>query len=169
MDAYPYCRVGPDGLLTTDRLHHPGFPCLLWDVLQRFGYVEKPDYHSRVFRKFKIGHCEVRVDIPINAKQPSWMAWSTSATGHEMSNTLEMVAHQALEMFCEQHHLDTTNTPITLFPIRNRGDQIWWEHMKAAYGETQPMFHAGCALSTVYAQHVCNMLHKVEMINIFQR
>jgi hypothetical protein len=97
MDAYPCCHVGPDGLLTTDGLHRPGFPRLLWDVMQRFGYVEKPDYHGRVFHKFKIGRCEVHVDIPLNAKQPSWMAWSTSATGHDMSNTLEMVAHQALE------------------------------------------------------------------------
>jgi hypothetical protein len=93
MDAYHYCRIGPDGSLTTDGLHRPGFPRLLWDVLQRFGYVEKPDYHNRVFHEFKFGRCEVRVDILINAKQPSWMAWSTSATGHEMSDTLEMVAH----------------------------------------------------------------------------
>jgi hypothetical protein len=93
MDAYPYCHVSPDGSLTTDGLHRPEFPGLLWDVLQRFGYVEKPDYRGRVFREFKIGRCEVRVNIPLNPKQPSWMAWSTSGTGHDMSDTLEMVAH----------------------------------------------------------------------------
>jgi hypothetical protein len=37
-------------------------------VLQRFGYKEKPDYHGHVFREFKIGHCKVRIDIPLNAK-----------------------------------------------------------------------------------------------------
>jgi hypothetical protein len=107
------------GSLTIDGLHRLGFPILLWDVLQLFGYVKKPDYHGRLFHEFKIGRCEVRVDIPLNVKQPNLMAWSTSATGHHMSNTLEMVAHQALEMFCEQHLLDTADTPIALFPIRN--------------------------------------------------
>jgi hypothetical protein len=82
--------------LTTDGLHRPGFPRLLWDVLQPFGYVEKADYHGHVFREFNIGRCEVLVDIPLNPKQPSWMAWSTSTTRHDMSDTLEMVAHQAL-------------------------------------------------------------------------
>jgi hypothetical protein len=124
--------------------------------------------HGRVFHKFKIGRCEVCIDIPINAKQPSYMAWSTSATGHEMSDTLEMVAHQALEMFCEQHPLDTANTPIAMFPIRNRGDQIWRERMKAGCDETQSMFHAGYVMSTLYTQHVCNLLYKVKMVNTYQ-
>jgi hypothetical protein len=86
-----------------------------------------------------------------------------------MSDTLEMVAHQALEMFCEQHLLDTADTPIALFPIWDRGDQTWWRHMKAAFDETQPAFHAGYAMSTLYAQHVPNLLQEVEMVNIFQR
>jgi hypothetical protein len=169
MDAYPYCRVGLDGSSTTDGLHRPGFLQLLWDVLQRFGYVEKLDYRGRVFREFKIGHCEVRVDIPLNTKQPRWMAWSTSATRHDMSDTLEMVAHQALEMFCEQHLSDTTNTPIALFPIWDRGDQTWQRSMKAACDEKQPTFHANYVMSTLYAQHMRNLLHEVEMVNIFQR
>jgi uncharacterized protein (DUF3084 family) len=32
--------------------------------------------------------------------------------------------------------------------------------MKAAYDETQPMLHAGYAMSTLYAQHVRNLLHE---------
>jgi hypothetical protein len=96
------------------------------------------------------------------------MAWSMSDSGHDMSDTLEMVAHQTLKMFCEQHLLDTADTPIALFPIRNQGDQTWWRRMKAACDETQLMFHAGYAMSTLYAQHVHNLLHEVEMINIFQ-
>jgi hypothetical protein len=47
---------------------------LLWDVLQRFGYMKKPNYHSHVFCEFQFGRCEVSVDIALNAKQPSWMA-----------------------------------------------------------------------------------------------
>jgi hypothetical protein len=136
MDAYPYCHVGPNSSLTIDRLYRLGFPFLLWDVLQRFSYVENPDYHGHVFHEFHIRHCEVRVDIPLNAKQLSWMAWSTSVTEHDMSDTLEKVAHQALEMFCEQHLMDTDDTPIALFPIQNWGDKTWWRRMKATCGET---------------------------------
>jgi hypothetical protein len=91
----------------------------LWDVLQRFGYMKKPNYHSHVFCEFQFGRCEVSVDIALNAKQPSWMAWSTSATGHDMGDTLEMVACQALVMFCEQHLMDSVDTPVALFSIQN--------------------------------------------------
>jgi hypothetical protein len=130
--------------------------------------VEKPNYHGHVFREFKIGHCEVRIDILLNAKQLSWMASSTSAIGHDISDTLEMVTHQSLEMLCEQHLSDTTSTPIALFPIQNRGDQTWPRHIKAACDKTQPTFHAGYATSTLYAQHMHDLLHNVEMVNIFQ-
>jgi hypothetical protein len=74
-----------------------------------------------------------------------------SATSHDLSDTLEMVAHQALEMFCEQHLSDNADIPIALFPIQYRGDQTWRERMKAACDETQPTFHAGYAISTLYA------------------
>jgi hypothetical protein len=70
-------------------------------------------------------------------------------------------------MFCEQHLSDTANTPIALFPIRDRGDQTWRRRMKVACDETQPAFHAGYAMSTLYAQHMSNLLHEVEMVNIF--
>jgi hypothetical protein len=40
--------------------------------------------------------------------------------------------------------------------------------MKAACDETQPTFHAGYAMSTRYAQHMCNLLHEVVMVNTFQ-
>jgi hypothetical protein len=40
--------------------------------------------------------------------------------------------------------------------------------MKAACDETQPTFHAGYAMPTVYAKHVRNLLHEVEMVNIVQ-
>jgi hypothetical protein len=53
-----------------------------------------------------------------------------------MSDTLEMFAQQALEMFCEQHLLDTADTPIALFPIRDRGDQTWRRCMEAVCDET---------------------------------
>jgi hypothetical protein len=111
MDVYPYCHVGPDGSLTTNELHRQGFPRLLWDVLQRFGNMEKLNYRGCVFHEFKIRRCEVCVDIPLNTKQLSWIAWSMSATRHDVSDTLEMVAHQALEMFCEKHLSDTVDTP----------------------------------------------------------
>jgi hypothetical protein len=71
MDAYPYCRVGPNGSLITNGLHHPGFPTLLWNMLQHFDYVEKPAYHGCIFREFQIGRSEVHVDMMLNTKQPS--------------------------------------------------------------------------------------------------
>jgi cell division protein FtsB len=40
--------------------------------------------------------------------------------------------------------------------------------MKAGCDETQSMFHAGYAMSTLYTQHVCNLLYKVKMVNTYQ-
>jgi hypothetical protein len=75
------------------------------------------EYHGRICHGFHLGHYEVHIDIPLNVKQPSWTAWSTLAKGDDMNITLEKVAHKALTEFCEQHLVDTTNTPIALFPI----------------------------------------------------
>jgi hypothetical protein len=96
MDNYLHYRVGPDGWLYTDRLHRPGVPRFLWHVFQHFSYEVKPEYRGRATCEFQLGHYEVHVDVPINAKQPSCEAWSTSAIGDNMHDALEMAAHRAL-------------------------------------------------------------------------
>jgi hypothetical protein len=91
-------------------------------VLQHFGYEGKPKYHGGVVREFQLVRCEVHVDIPINAKQSSWAAWSTSATTNGMHDTVEMAAHRALTEFYEQHLMDTTESVLALFPVWDQSD-----------------------------------------------
>ena len=105
MDDYPYASLGADGWLRCDGLHRPGAPTLLRDVLRRVGYTESPSYRGRPYREMGRGRCEVRVDIPPHPSDPSLTAWSTTATGVDLDDTLERAAHKALTEFYEHQRL----------------------------------------------------------------
>jgi hypothetical protein len=64
MDDYTYPTLGADGWFHCDRLHRPGFPALLRDVLHCSGYTGIPTYRSCLYRQFGLGHYKVHVDIP---------------------------------------------------------------------------------------------------------
>jgi hypothetical protein len=49
MDDYLYATLGAGGWFCCDRLHRPGFPTLLQDVLHRFGYAGLLAYHGRMY------------------------------------------------------------------------------------------------------------------------
>jgi hypothetical protein len=49
MDDYPYATLGADGWFHCDRLHRPGFPTVLQDVLHHFGYMGLPTYHGLLY------------------------------------------------------------------------------------------------------------------------
>jgi hypothetical protein len=58
--------------------------------------------------------------------------------------------------FCEQHLADTADSPVALFPIRDQGDQTWWERIRASCDETSPTFHTGFTASSYYAHYTYN-------------
>jgi hypothetical protein len=117
MDDYPYATLGTDGWLRCDRLHHPGFPTLLQDVLHHFGYTRTPVYRSHPYREFRCGRCEVHVDVLAHPSDAGTTAWFTTATGDDLNDTLEWAAHQALTEFCERHLPGFVGTAVALFPI----------------------------------------------------
>jgi hypothetical protein len=131
MDDYPYATLGADGWFRCDRLHRPGFPTLLQDVLHHFGYMGFPAYHGHPYCQFGLGRYKVHVDIPAHPTDTTMMAWFTTARGDDLDDTLERAAHQALTEFCERHLPVLDDTAIVLLPVRNEGNVVWSECVTA--------------------------------------
>jgi hypothetical protein len=161
MDDYPYTTLGADGWFCCDRLHRPGFPTLLRDVLHRFDYTSFPAYSGRPYHQLGLGHCKVHVDILARPTNPTMMAWFTMARGDDLDDTLERAAHQALTEFCERHLPVLGDIAIALLPVRNEGNEVWSERVTAISDHEFPTHHAGWALTTRYAQHVSSLLQEV--------
>jgi hypothetical protein len=89
LDDYPYATLGANRWFCCDGLHRPGFPTLLRDVLDRFGYMGLPAYRGRPYHQFGQGHCKVHVDILAHSTNLTMMACFTTAWGDDLVDTLE--------------------------------------------------------------------------------
>jgi hypothetical protein len=151
MDNYPYATLGADGWFRCDRLHRPGFPTLLGDMLHRFGYTGTPVYCGHPYRQFRLGCCKVHVDIPAHPTDPTMTAWFTIARGDDLDDTLERAAHQALTEFYERHLPVLDGTAIALLPIRNEGNAVWSERVATVGDPELPTHHTGWELMARYS------------------
>jgi hypothetical protein len=84
-------------------------------------------------------------------------AWFTTATGDDLDDTLERVAHQALLEFCECHLPGLAGIAIPLFPIQNKGNTVWSERLAAVGNPEHSAYHAGWAFTARCAQHMSSM------------
>jgi hypothetical protein len=169
MDDYPYATLRADGWFCCGRLHHPGFPTLLRDVLHYFGYTGLPAYRGRPYRQFGLGRCKVHVDISAHPTDPTMMAWFTTARDDDLDDTLQRAAHQALTEFCERHLPILGDTAIALLPVQNEGNAVWSERV-AAIGDPEFLtHHAGWALTARYTQHVSSLLQEVTVMGAHLR
>jgi hypothetical protein len=116
MDDYPHCTLSDKHWLRTTGRHRQGFPQVLLCALVQLGYDGSiPVYHGKPFQAHKMMCCGVPVEKPINPTS----LWTRVVIGGDMDDAVEKMAHMALSAMCEQHLVDTANTPITLFPIRD--------------------------------------------------
>jgi hypothetical protein len=161
MDDYPYTTLGADGWFRCDRLHHPRFPTLLWDVLHRFGNTGFPVYRGRPYRQLGLGRCKVHMDILAHSTDPTTTVWFTTARADDLDDTLERAAHQALTEFCEHHLPVLDDTALALLPVQNEGNVVWSERVTAISDPEFLIHHAGWALTARYAQHVSSLLQEV--------
>lgn len=120
-----HVQVGADGWARSTCLHRGGFPSLLWDTLQEFGYVEPPEYVGREYIELGFHCCEVVLDIPSTPAHPGWAPWRVVAHGHKLTDTWEIAAFEALTKFCEKHPEEIVGTPAAFFPIRYQSDPQW--------------------------------------------
>jgi hypothetical protein len=150
MDDYPYAVLGADGWLRCDGLHCPDFPTLLRDMVHHFNYMWGPAYHGRMYRE----RCEVHMDVSAHPSDSSMMTWFTTATGDDLSDTLERAAYRALTEFCKRHLPGLASTVVALFLVRDEGGLMWSECLAAAFDPALLSYHAGWAFMARYAQHV---------------
>jgi hypothetical protein len=63
-------------------LEEGGFPALLWDTLNNFGYTSCPEYSTReVMTTCQLLRCEVKVKIPVCPTNPAWKSGSVRHKG----------------------------------------------------------------------------------------
>jgi cell division protein FtsB len=89
------------------------------------------------------------------------MAWSTTARGDDLDDTLKRTTQQALTEFCEHHLPVLGDTAIALLPVWDEGNTVWIEHVAAVGDPELPNHHAGWALTAHYAQHMSSLLQEV--------
>jgi hypothetical protein len=75
----------------------------------------------------------------------------------ELDETVEQTAQVVLTSLCVSRLADTAAMPITLFPIRNKEDPVWKQHLEVMSNPEGPHFHAGMTVLAGYAQHMFNL------------
>jgi hypothetical protein len=122
MDSYPHVTIPKDGTLCSMGQHHPGFPCMLYNVLLHLGHNgDVPVYRSRMSKAHGQDRCEVSVTLPLSPTEP----WEAIVIGVELDKTVEQAAHVALTALCETRLDDTATMPIALFLIREQENPMW--------------------------------------------
>jgi hypothetical protein len=70
-------------------LEEGGFPTLLWDTLEYFGYIAYPEYSTcEVMTTVQLLRCEVKVKISVCPTNPAWEKWECKAQGQNLADTV---------------------------------------------------------------------------------
>jgi hypothetical protein len=169
MVDYSYCTY-EDGWLHTRGLHHHSFPMLLWDTLMQTGYREEvPEYRGLHYVVHGLPRSEVYINIWPHPVFPDGSSRYTWVIRNDIDDAMEKAAHLALTTLCSQRLLDTTGTPILLYPIQDRSDPEWTVHMDEACNAFQDHYHAGWAYMVRYVQHMFQLQHDPQHIIAGQR
>ena len=84
----------------SDGLAVGGFHPLLWETLQRLGYIEPPMYYCREYDEEGVLKCKVHLHIPRQPSCPTFQPKYIKVHGRESFDTAQKEARQALEEFC---------------------------------------------------------------------
>ena len=113
-----YDHTAADGTRCTTALDKPGFPLLLWDLLQHLGCDTPPRYVTLQRERCEIDRCKATVVIHPNPRG-DWDELTFSAKGILHDDAVELVAMDALAWFCTSQRTLVGTAPAALFP---RGD-----------------------------------------------
>jgi hypothetical protein len=78
----------------TAQVSHPASGCVA--LVRLHGLLL---YRGRPYRQFRLGHCNVHVDIMAHPTDPTMTAWFTMARGDDLNDTLESATNHALMEF----------------------------------------------------------------------
>jgi hypothetical protein len=109
----------------TNALHWEGFPRLLWESLQVFGYTEPPPYDGVEYDEEGVPRCRVKMTVPPHPTLSLWQPIEVNVIGHRLADTFEAAAMEAIHIFCDQHPEEVAGYPIGLFPAMDSRDPEW--------------------------------------------
>jgi hypothetical protein len=109
----------------TNALHWEGFPHLLWESLQVFGYTEPPPYDGVEYDEEGVPHCKVKMTVAPHPTLSLWEPIEVNVIGHRLADTFEVAAMEAIHIFCNQHPEEVAGYPIGLFPAMDYCDPEW--------------------------------------------
>jgi hypothetical protein len=109
----------------TNALHWEGFPRLLWESLQIFGYDVPPLYDGHEFVEAGVPRCRVKMTIPQHSSRYLWQPITICISGHRLVDTFESAALEAIHIFCDKHPEEVAAYLIGLFPTTDPRDSEW--------------------------------------------
>jgi hypothetical protein len=125
MAENPNIRWDHEGHAHTNALHWEGFPRLLWESLQIFGYDAPPLYDGYEFVEAGVPRCRVKMTIPQHPSRYLWQPVTICTAGHRLVDTFESAALEAIHIFCDKHPEEVAAYPIGLFPATDPRDSEW--------------------------------------------
>jgi hypothetical protein len=100
MSASESMTVDAQAWTHSNYLEEGGFPALLWDTLNDFGYTAYPEYSAReLMTTGQLLHWEVMVTIHVCLTHPTWEEWEVKAQGLNLVETMQKAALEALTTF----------------------------------------------------------------------
>jgi hypothetical protein len=109
----------------TNALHWEGFPRLLRESLQMFGYTKPPPYDGIEYDEEGVPRCRVKMTIPPHPTLSLWQPIEVNVVGHRLADTFEAAAMEAIRVFCDLHPEEVAGHPIGLFPTMDSHDPEW--------------------------------------------
>jgi hypothetical protein len=118
MDNAGSASVDVESWTLLNYLEKGGFPALLWDILEDFGYTTYPEYSTcEVMTTGQLLRCEVKVKISVCPTNPAWEEWDCKAQGRNLSDTVQKAAFEALTTFCGKHPDEVDGFAAKVIPV----------------------------------------------------
>jgi hypothetical protein len=139
------------GTAHTDCLYHPGFPTILWETLQIFGFTEPPSYRG-------LHHDEERgwtntafVTISAHPSREDWPSVTRRGFGCTLDEAFDSAAFLALTMFCEENLIEVAGQLPELFPIRDQTNYHWNRRLRSWEDASRAGYNPRVATSVRYS------------------
>jgi hypothetical protein len=134
-------------------LEEGGFPALLWDTLNDFGYTAYPEYSARELMTIgQLLRWEVKVKIPVCPTHPTWEEWKVKAQGLNLADTVQRAALEALATFCEKHADLVASTAAKVIPLRKQHSRHGIEREAFLSAQGNPPYSPELVISICFSK-----------------
>jgi hypothetical protein len=134
-------------------LEEGGFPALLWDTLNDFGYTTYPEYSAcELMTTCQLLRWEVKVKIPVCLTHPTWEKWEVKAQGLNLADTVQKAALEALTTFCEKHADLVASTAAKVIPLPKQHSGHGMEREAFLFAQGNPPYSPELVTSICFSK-----------------